>query len=42
MDTKEVKVMKKILNMNDRIADGLRISLKEKGIFYINLMSSPG
>ncbi len=42
MDTKEIKVMKKILNVNDRIADELRISLKEKGIFYINLMSSPG
>ena len=42
MDTKEIKVMQKILNINDRIADELRISLKEKGIFYINLMSSPG
>ena len=42
METKEIKVMKKILNINDRIADELRISLKEKGILYINLMSSPG
>ena len=42
MDTKEIKVMQKILNINDRIADELRISLKEKGILYINLMSSPG
>ncbi|MCK4654269.1 MAG: hydrogenase nickel incorporation protein HypB [Candidatus Cloacimonetes bacterium] len=42
MDIKEIKVMKKILNINDRIAEELRISLKDKGIFYINLMSSPG
>jgi hydrogenase nickel incorporation protein HypB len=42
MDIKEIKVMQKILNINDRIADELRISLKEKGILYINLMSSPG
>jgi hydrogenase nickel incorporation protein HypB len=42
MDTKEIKVMKKILNINDRIADELRISLEQKGILYINLMSSPG
>ncbi len=42
MDTKEIKVMKKILNINDRIADELRKYLEEKGILYINLMSSPG
>jgi hydrogenase nickel incorporation protein HypB len=42
MDIKEIKVMKKILNINDRIADELRKYLEEKGILYINLMSSPG
>ncbi len=42
MDEKEIKVMQKILNMNDRIAAELREELKEKGILYINLMSSPG
>ena len=42
MDTKEIKVMKKILNINDRIADEMRKNLEERGIFYINLMSSPG
>ena len=42
MDTKEIKVMKKILNINDRIADEMRKNLEEKGILYINLMSSPG
>jgi hydrogenase nickel incorporation protein HypB len=42
MDIKEIKVMKKILNINDRIADEMREYLEEKGILYINLMSSPG
>ncbi|MCF7794127.1 MAG: hydrogenase nickel incorporation protein HypB [Candidatus Cloacimonetes bacterium] len=42
MDTKEVKVMQKILNVNDRIAGELRKELKEKNILFINLMSSPG
>ena len=42
MDIKEIKVMKKILNINDRIAEELRNTLKTRGILYINLMSSPG
>ncbi|MDO9576518.1 MAG: hydrogenase nickel incorporation protein HypB [Candidatus Cloacimonadales bacterium] len=42
MDIKEIKVMQKILNVNDRIAEELRSDLEKKGIFYINLMSSPG
>ena len=42
MDIKEIKVMKKILNINDRIADEMRKNLEQKGILYINLMSSPG
>jgi len=42
METKEVKVMKKILDVNDKIAAELRHDLSEKGILLINLMSSPG
>jgi len=42
MDTKEVKVMQKILNVNDRIAAELREELAKKKIKFINLMSSPG
>lgn len=42
METKEVKVMQKILNVNDRIAGELRKELEEKNILFINLMSSPG
>lgn len=42
MDTKEVKVMQKILNVNDRIAAELREELGQKNIKFINLMSSPG
>jgi len=42
MDIKEIKVMKKILNVNDKIAEELRKDLKKKGILFINLMSSPG
>ena len=42
MDIKEVKVMKKILSANDKIAEELRQDLKKKNIRFINLMSSPG
>ncbi len=42
MNIKEVKVMKKILSANDKIAEELRKNLNMKGIFYLNLMSSPG
>ncbi|MCF7859377.1 MAG: hydrogenase nickel incorporation protein HypB [Candidatus Cloacimonetes bacterium] len=42
MDKKEVKVMQKILNMNDKIAEELREELSKKNILFINLMSSPG
>lgn len=42
MDWKEIKVMQKILNINDRIAADMRQDLSEKGILYLNLMSSPG
>jgi hydrogenase nickel incorporation protein HypB len=42
MTQKEIKIMQKILNVNDRIANELRSEMKAKGIVYINLMSSPG
>ncbi|MBW6515747.1 MAG: hydrogenase nickel incorporation protein HypB [Candidatus Cloacimonetes bacterium] len=42
MNTKEIKVMQKILNINDRIADDLRSEMQQKRILYVNLMSSPG
>ena len=42
MEIKEVKVMQKILNVNDKIAADLRTDLKQKNIQFINLMSSPG
>jgi hydrogenase nickel incorporation protein HypB len=42
MAKKEIQVMQKILNINDRIAEELRQDLKEKGILFMNLMSSPG
>ncbi len=42
MSKKGIKVMKKILNINDRIASELRSELDKKGVFFINMMSSPG
>ncbi|MFC1887631.1 hydrogenase nickel incorporation protein HypB [Candidatus Cloacimonadota bacterium] len=42
MEKKDIKVMQKILRINDKIADDLRSDLKEKGILFMNLMSSPG
>jgi hydrogenase nickel incorporation protein HypB len=42
METKEIKVMQKILNVNDKIASELRKELGKKQIKFINLMSSPG
>ncbi len=42
MEKTEIKVLKKILSVNDRIADELREKLRAKGILYLNLMSSPG
>jgi len=38
----EIKVMKKILEQSERAAEEIRKNLKEKGIIYLNLMSSPG
>ncbi len=38
----EIKVMKKILEHTEKAAEELKMNLKEKGVLYINLMSSPG
>jgi hydrogenase nickel incorporation protein HypB len=37
-----ISVVKQVLDANDRIAAGNRCLFDEKGIFVINLMSSPG
>jgi hydrogenase nickel incorporation protein HypB len=42
MENKKITVMQKLLKANDAIADGIRRDLKEKNIFFVNLMSSPG
>ena len=42
MEIKKINVMQKLLKANDAIAAGIRTSLKEKNIFFVNLMSSPG
>jgi len=38
----EIKVVKKVLSVNDAIAEEIRRQLREKKVFMINLMSSPG
>jgi hydrogenase nickel incorporation protein HypB len=38
----QIKVIRKILEANDRISDQLKQLFREKGILVINLMSSPG
>ena len=42
MDYKVVEVKEDIIRRNDSTADKLRASLKEKKVFFINLMASPG
>ena len=43
MDTvKVIEIKKSVYESNDREADKLREELKDKGIFLLNLMSSPG
>lgn len=37
-----IEIKKSVYESNDREADALRAELKEKGIFLLNLMSSPG
>ena len=42
MDFKVVEVKENILIENDKKADEVRKKLKEKGIYFINVMASPG
>ncbi|MCD4829402.1 MAG: hydrogenase nickel incorporation protein HypB [Candidatus Cloacimonetes bacterium] len=42
MEKQEVKVMQKILRANERVAEELRDEFAARGIFFLNLMSSPG
>lgn len=41
-EVKIIEIKKSIFEDNDRDADKLRTELKEKGVFLLNLMSSPG
>ena len=41
-EIKIIEIKKSIFEDNDRDADKLRRELKEKGVFLLNLMSSPG
>jgi hydrogenase nickel incorporation protein HypB len=40
--TKEIKILRKVLDVNDEIARQNRKIFEEKGVFVINIMSSPG
>ncbi len=42
METKKIAVMQKLLKANDAVAEGIRRELRDKNIFFVNLMSSPG
>ena len=42
METKKIAVMQKLLKANDAVAEGIRKDLREKNVFFVNLMSSPG
>ena len=41
-DVKVIKIKKSVFEDNDRAADALRSDLKDKGVYLLNLMSSPG
>ncbi|MCR5570750.1 MAG: hydrogenase nickel incorporation protein HypB [Bacteroidales bacterium] len=41
-DVKVIEIKKSVFAENDRDAAALRTELKEKGVFLLNLMSSPG
>jgi hydrogenase nickel incorporation protein HypB len=41
-DTREIKIVRKVLDVNDTIAHQNRELFREKGVFVINVMSSPG
>jgi hydrogenase nickel incorporation protein HypB len=40
--TKEIKILRKVLDVNDEIARQNRKVFEDKGVFVINVMSSPG
>ena len=40
--TREIKVVRRVLDVNEKMAEQNRKMFTEKGIFVINLMSSPG
>ena len=40
--TREIKVVRRVLDVNDKMAAENRRMFAEKGIFVINVMSSPG
>jgi len=40
--TREIKVVKRVLDANDIMADRMRTVFSEKRVFVINMMSSPG
>ena len=37
-----IEIKKSVFEDNDRAADAMRSELKKKGVFLLNLMSSPG
>jgi len=41
-DTREIKIVRRVLDVNDTIAQQNRELFGEKGVFVINVMSSPG
>lgn len=41
-DVRIIEIKESVFADNDRQADDLRMELKEKGVFLLNLMSSPG
>jgi hydrogenase nickel incorporation protein HypB len=41
-DTREIKIVRKVLDVNDTIAEQNRKMFEERGVFVINVMSSPG
>ena len=40
--TREIKVVQRVLNVNERMAEQNRRRFAEKGVFVLNVMSSPG
>ena len=42
MSAERVNLKEKVLSANDRLAAGIRVDLARRGIFSVNLISSPG